>query len=266
MRRRAELARALVNDPEVLVLDEPFRGLDAMTRGLMQEYCAQLLAERRRTILFITTDIDEAVFLADRLLVMGNRPTRVRALLESHFPPAAPATPPRPGGAGHEALELLHEEARRSSGLVPTRQEKLSMRRVLAASAFVVVSAPGCATRPTGAAASGRPRTLTVGYQPYYSESWSGLVLREKEFWREHLPEGSKVSFQVGLQGSVIVSQMLAGKQQIGYMGDMPAIVGASKRPQRDLRIVSTLAWPATSAPCSSCARTRPSSPTRRRP
>ena len=118
------------------------------------------------------------------------------------------------------------------------------MRRVLAAViAFVLVTAGCGATGSTGGGLGekGDPVTLTVGYQPYYSESWSGLVLREKEFWREHLPEGSKVSFQVGLQGSVIVSQMLAGKQQIGYMGDMPAIVGASKRPQRDLRIVSTL-------------------------
>lgn len=79
MRRRAELARALINDPAVLVLDEPFRGLDAMTRELMQEYTAELLAEQRRTVLFITTDIDEALLLADRLLVMTGRPARVHA-------------------------------------------------------------------------------------------------------------------------------------------------------------------------------------------
>jgi NitT/TauT family transport system ATP-binding protein len=78
MRRRAELARALINEPAVLVLDEPFRGLDAMTRELMQEYTAELLAEQRRTVLFITTDIDEALLLADRLLVMTERPARVR--------------------------------------------------------------------------------------------------------------------------------------------------------------------------------------------
>lgn len=79
MRRRAELARALINEPAVLVLDEPFRGLDAMTRELMQEYTAELLAEQRRTVLFITTDIDEALLLADRLLVMTERPAKVRA-------------------------------------------------------------------------------------------------------------------------------------------------------------------------------------------
>jgi NitT/TauT family transport system substrate-binding protein len=88
---------------------------------------------------------------------------------------------------------------------------------------------------------TGQPVTLTVGYQPYYTEAWSGLVMRGKEFWRKYLPPGSTVDFQVGLQGSIIVSQLLAGKQQIGYVGDMPAMVGTSKRAQRDLRITATL-------------------------
>jgi NitT/TauT family transport system substrate-binding protein len=118
-------------------------------------------------------------------------------------------------------------------------------RPLLAAVTALALVTAGCgATGSVGSGGlgeKGEPVTLTVGYQPYYAESWSGLVLREKAFWRKHLPEGSKVEFQVGLQGSVIVSQMLAGKQQIGYMGDMPAIVGTSKRPQRDLRIVGTL-------------------------
>jgi NitT/TauT family transport system substrate-binding protein len=112
----------------------------------------------------------------------------------------------------------------------------------LAALAFMV----GCGpfeddTASADLGAEGEPVTLTVGYQPYYTEAWSGLVMRDQEFWREHLPEGSEVNFQVGLQGSIITSQMLAGKQQIGYVGDMPAIVAASKRATRDLRIVATL-------------------------
>jgi NitT/TauT family transport system ATP-binding protein len=102
MQRRAELARALLNDPELLILDEPFRGLDALTRRDMQEYVAELLRERPRTTLLITTDIDEAIRLADRLLVMTNRPTRVREALA-----AVPENKAR-------ALELLHEEALRS--------------------------------------------------------------------------------------------------------------------------------------------------------
>jgi NitT/TauT family transport system ATP-binding protein len=77
MQRRAELARALINEPAVLILDEPFRGLDALTRELMQEFCAALLAEQRRTTLFITTDIDEAILMADRLLILTPRPAAV---------------------------------------------------------------------------------------------------------------------------------------------------------------------------------------------
>ena len=53
---------------------------------------------------------------------------------------------------------------------------------------------------------------LTVGYQPYYTEAWSGLVMRGKEFWKKYLPSGSTVDFQVGLQGSIIV-EPAAGRQ-----------------------------------------------------
>src|SRR5262249_23301002 len=86
MQRRAELARAMINDPKVMILDEPFRGLDAMTKKLMQEYYANLYEETRRTTFFVTTDIDEAIFLADRILVMTNVPARVRAVLEVNLP------------------------------------------------------------------------------------------------------------------------------------------------------------------------------------
>lgn len=79
MQRRAELARALINDPKVLLMDEPFRGLDAMTRELMQEYLLRLFEGSNRTILFVTSEIDEAIFLADNLLVLRRAPTRVEA-------------------------------------------------------------------------------------------------------------------------------------------------------------------------------------------
>lgn len=86
MQRRAELARALINDPKVMILDEPFRGLDHMTRGLMQEYCGSLFEETSRTTLYITTDIDEAIFLADRLLIMSSIPTRLHEVIEVDLP------------------------------------------------------------------------------------------------------------------------------------------------------------------------------------
>ncbi len=81
MMRRAELARALINRPKVMLMDEPFRGLDAMTRALMQEHYLRLFEARPRTNLFVTSEIEEAIFLADRLIIMSNRPTRIRKIM-----------------------------------------------------------------------------------------------------------------------------------------------------------------------------------------
>lgn len=77
MKRRAELAQALINSPKVMILDEPFRGLDVMTRELMQEHYLALFEETRVTTLFITAELEEAIFLADRILFMGAAPGRV---------------------------------------------------------------------------------------------------------------------------------------------------------------------------------------------
>jgi len=87
----------------------------------------------------------------------------------------------------------------------------------------------------------GEPVHLSVGYQPYYSEAWSGVVVNGLGLWKKYLPPQSTVDFNVGLQGSIIVNAMLAGKEQIGYCGDMPAIVGATKRDVGDLRIVANV-------------------------
>jgi NitT/TauT family transport system substrate-binding protein len=85
----------------------------------------------------------------------------------------------------------------------------------------------------------GEPIKLTVGYQPYYTEAWSAVVMKEKGFWKKRLPVGSEVVFDPGLQGSVLVGQMMAGKHQVGYMGDMPAITATSKPRVADIRIVA---------------------------
>lgn len=89
--------------------------------------------------------------------------------------------------------------------------------------------------------AEGDPIRLTVGYQPYYAQAWTGVVMREKEFYNKYLPEGSRVDFQIGLQGSLIVNAMLAGRQHIGYMGDMPAIVSTTHERVGDIRLVANL-------------------------
>src|SRR6202795_5303393 len=71
----------------------------------------------------------------------------------------------------------------------------------------------------------GDPVELVIGYQPYYTQSWSGVIMRGKKFYEKYLPKGSKVEFQIGLQGAIIVNGMLAGKVDVGYVGAMPAIV-----------------------------------------
>jgi len=118
MQRRAELARAMINNPAVMILDEPFRGLDAMTKELMWEYYSRLFEETRRTNFFITTDIDEAIFLADRLLIMSNIPTQVRATIEIDVPrprtQLALVENDRANEIKMQALSILHEEAMKS--------------------------------------------------------------------------------------------------------------------------------------------------------
>lgn len=118
MQRRAELARSMINKPKVMILDEPFRGLDAMTKRLMQEYYANLYDEFRRTTFFVTTDIDEAIYLADRILIMTNIPTQVRAVIDVNLPRPRQVENITESDEANaikmQALGLLHEEAMKS--------------------------------------------------------------------------------------------------------------------------------------------------------
>ena len=118
MQRRAELARAMINKPEIMILDEPFRGLDNMSKELMWEYYAALYEEDRNTNFFITTDIDEAIFLADRLLIMTNLPTSTRQVIDVDIPRPRKIDEifddNRANEIKKEVMTLLHEEAMKS--------------------------------------------------------------------------------------------------------------------------------------------------------
>ena len=85
MQQRTNLARALAADPAVLLMDEPFAALDAQTRELMQSELLKIWAQTRKTVLFITHQINEAVYLADRVAVMSSRPGRLKGLFAIPF-------------------------------------------------------------------------------------------------------------------------------------------------------------------------------------
>lgn len=117
----------------------------------------------------------------------------------------------------------------RSSLILATAAAAFTAGATLPASAEVGFGKPGEAVH------------VVVGYQPYYTQSWSGVVINGKELWKKHLPKGSTAKFEVGLQGAIVVGKMLGEKNHIGYMGDMPAIVSTTKQDKVDIRMVAVL-------------------------
>ena len=117
MQRRAELARALINQPLVMIVDEPFRGLDAMTRQLMQEFYLRLCEQEARTNVFVTSELEEAIILADSMVVLSNRPATAREVLQIDLPrprDLGMLSSPQAYEYKRHAMEMLHEEALKS--------------------------------------------------------------------------------------------------------------------------------------------------------
>ncbi|MEM4970497.1 MAG: ABC transporter ATP-binding protein [Sulfolobales archaeon] len=86
MRQRAQLARALITDPKILVMDEPFGALDALTRVILQEHLTNIIAKTRKTCIFITHDLEEAITVGTKVVVMSRRPGRIKMIKEIPFP------------------------------------------------------------------------------------------------------------------------------------------------------------------------------------
>lgn len=114
MKQRVALARALANDPEVLLLDEPFGALDMQTRGLMQELLLNVWQQSPKTIIMVTHDIDEAIFLADRVIVMTAHPGSVKEILDIDLPRPRDymiRTSAEFMAYKKQAMELIHNES-----------------------------------------------------------------------------------------------------------------------------------------------------------
>ena len=102
MRQRVEIARALAAEPDVLFMDEPFGALDYLTRLRLRHELIQIWQREKRTVLFVTHDVEEAVQLADRVVVMGKRPSRIRAIV--------PVDAPRPRDLDDPTYRMLRDE------------------------------------------------------------------------------------------------------------------------------------------------------------
>jgi NitT/TauT family transport system ATP-binding protein len=114
VRRRVEILRALINDPVVLLLDEPYRALDSLTKSVMHEALLDVYHRKRVTILFITQDLEEAIFLGHKVVVMTSRPGRRKKSLTVDIPHPrdyAVVTSRRYRDLVHETAEAVREEA-----------------------------------------------------------------------------------------------------------------------------------------------------------
>jgi NitT/TauT family transport system ATP-binding protein len=118
MKQRAAIARTLAIDPKILLMDEPFGALDAQTRSLMQSELLRIWQRTHKTVIFVTHDVQEAVYLAERVVVLSARPGRVKAIVEARFDRADPdlfKTVPFIQKVG-EVWGLVRDEALKAQG------------------------------------------------------------------------------------------------------------------------------------------------------
>jgi NitT/TauT family transport system ATP-binding protein len=108
MRQRIAVARALALDPVLLLMDEPFGALDAQTRNMLQKELLEIWEATRKTVVFITHSVDEAVYLADRIIVLTPRPGRICRMFPIDLPRPRDRTSPEFAKLRREVLELIN--------------------------------------------------------------------------------------------------------------------------------------------------------------
>jgi len=109
MRQRVAVARALALDPVLLLMDEPFGALDAQTRNMLQQELLEIWEETRKTIIFITHSVDEAVYLSDRIIVLTPRPGRICRIFSIDLPRPRDRTSPAFAQVRREVLDLINQ-------------------------------------------------------------------------------------------------------------------------------------------------------------
>jgi NitT/TauT family transport system ATP-binding protein len=117
LRRRVEIVRALMNNPRVLLFDEPYRALDSLTKSVMHEALLEIYYRNKVTIFFITHDLEEAIFLGHRLIIMSSRPCKPKKIMEVDIPHPrdySVLTSPRFRELMNEAKDVVHEEAQKA--------------------------------------------------------------------------------------------------------------------------------------------------------
>ena len=107
MKQRVAIARALANEPEIILMDEPFGALDAQTRNTLQNELLRIWQEEKRTIIFVTHSVDEAVFLSDRIVILSKRPGTIKKIVEINIPRPRDRTRPEENQIRNEVLRLL---------------------------------------------------------------------------------------------------------------------------------------------------------------
>ncbi len=121
MKPRVGIARALALDPELLLMDEPFGALDAQTRSVMQEELLNIWRREAKTVLFVTHSIPEAIFLAERIVVMTSHPGRVKAVIDVAEPRPRDVTSAEFNRVQRNVMELLRPEIRRAGSEMERR-------------------------------------------------------------------------------------------------------------------------------------------------